>query len=128
VFEGLESVTRPWSSILDVTIDVSDDARIALDSDALGRFIFFDVINEAVNNAVKHGRASRVMISAAQLAPTDVRLVVTNDGDPWQENVTSGLGTLSLATITTSMHVEKTETGSALRVSLPLAPVASRDY
>lgn len=128
VFEGLESVTRPWSSILDVTIDISDDACTALDADPLGRFIFFDVINEAVNNAVKHGRASRVIISASREVPTEVQLVVTNDGEPWPENGTSGLGTLSLTTITTSMQVEKTTSGSALRVSLPLAPVASRDY
>gem|GEM_PF-6245496 len=126
--EGLESLARPWSNILKFTTEISDEARNALDADALGRFIFLDVINEAINNAVKHAGATQVSVRAFLTSPEDVDLSVFNDGTPWRHTDATGLGSLSLQSVTTSMVMEATDAGSLLRVSIPVAPVTSRDY
>lgn len=126
--DGLESLVRPWLNILSLTTEISDEVRAALDGDPLGRFIFFDVANEAINNAVKHAHATHVSVTAALVSPVEIEVGVVNDGVPWRRGEETGLGSHSLHSITTSMVIETTDAGSVLRVSIPVAPVTSRDY
>ena len=122
---GLATLNDSWSSMVRFTSHVDTESQWRLDLDPLGRFIFFDVVRESINNAIKHGKPKYITVSSRVIADDDLEVSVTNDGLPWVTTESGGAGIRALESVTTTLSVETEEAETTLRVSIPLAPVAS---
>ena len=128
VDEGLKRLVEPWAHIVEFHHEISLEARRILNHDDLARFVFFDCLREGLNNSIKHGRATRVQMSAhVSDAPfaNDVLVTLSDDGQKIHEGDTGGIGLISIASITTALDFESHADGSTLRVTIPFTPVAS---
>lgn len=122
---GLVALNDSWENMVSLTFNVNTESERRLDADSLGRFIFFDVVRESVNNAVKHGHTKNITVSSDLTADDELDVSVTNDGLPWVTTESGGAGIRALESVTTSLRVEILGAETTLRVSIPLAPVAS---
>lgn len=61
-------------------MDVSDEVGVAVNDEATLASCLYRVTQEALNNVAKHARASTVQLSLAQLAPSLIRLRISDDG------------------------------------------------
>jgi signal transduction histidine kinase len=82
-------------------------------------------VRESINNAIKHGKPKYITVSCRVIADDELEVSVTNDGLPWVTTESGGAGIRALESVTTTLSVETEEAETTLRVSIPLAPVAS---
>ncbi len=81
--ELLEQICDLWEGSCEINYRVGPQASSALANDSAAAFCTLEVIREAVNNAIKHGEAKQVDISA-ELDGEVIELTVTNDGSNTQ--------------------------------------------
>ena len=120
--ESIESFTHDlqavWAGVLDVHMNVSDEARSALARDTELLTLSAALIREAVGNAYRHGQARDVDV-VLDRTTDGVVLTVTNQGvAPQGER--KGLGTQLLNAGTVSWS--RTHSGGTTRLHAVLAP------
>jgi len=81
--ELLEQICDLWEASCEINYRLSPQASSALADDSAAAYCTLEVIREAVNNAIKHGEAKQVDISA-ELDGEVIELTVTNDGSNTQ--------------------------------------------
>lgn len=117
--ETLRRVQATWQGLCEVRTDIDDQATRLLDSDAIGAEIAMEVVSEAVSNAVRHGKASRVDVTMLGEAG-QLDLTITNEGLALAGGG-SGLGTTILQDCALNWRRETTDSGVSLNVSLSLS-------
>lgn len=98
----LDEIVAVWSGHRSVVAEVTPAAVAALASDTDADAATAEVVREAVNNAVRHGRARSVSIEVDMFDECEnlassrhcVQLTVTDDGSGWLSDAPRGLGTL----------------------------------
>lgn len=75
---------------VDVAVDVQGELPAAVEVAA------YRIVSEALTNVVRHARASRVEVAVRRGDPATVEVVVCDDGIGIGEDVTAGVGTVSL--------------------------------
>ena len=88
----LENLSDVWDGAIDLTINVTPNAESALDQDPLAARCTFQVVSEAVTNAVRHGDANSVR-ATVETDPGYLLLTVHDDGTPRAGSPGSGTGT-----------------------------------
>lgn len=117
--ETLRRVQATWQGLCEVRTDIDDQATRLLDCDAIGAEIAMEVVSEAVSNAVRHGKASRVDVTMLGEAG-QLDLTITNEGLALAGGG-SGLGTTILQDCALNWRRESTDSGVSLNVSLSLS-------
>ena len=88
--ELLEQICDLWEGSCEISYRLDPDASSALADDSAAAYCTLEVIREAINNAIKHGDAKLIEITASLNAEV-IELTVTNNGDATQLS-TPGLG------------------------------------
>jgi signal transduction histidine kinase len=116
--EMCQSIAQTWEGTCQVTWQITDQAKSALDTHPTTASCGAEVVLEAVQNAIKHGKASLISIHASR---EEDRLVlqIRNNGVPSHEGKT-GLGTQMLDTFCSHWRREPLESGSLVFAELPL--------
>ena len=78
--EELDKLTRIWTGVCEVQVDIPDSVIAALDDDWVASGTVLDLLVDAVANAVMHGSAAHVQIAAVRSAEAEVEVTVINDG------------------------------------------------
>jgi hypothetical protein len=78
--EELDKLTRIWTGVCEVQVDMPDSVIAALDDDWVASGTVLDLLVDAVANAVMHGSAAHVQIAAVRSAEAEVEVTVINDG------------------------------------------------
>ena len=80
--EVITQIVSLWRGSCEISVFISEDASSALYADKNAGACVVEVVQEAISNAIKHGRASNasVMISLTDGGTAEVR--VRNDGKP----------------------------------------------
>jgi len=88
----VEKVVEPWRSVIE--IESQFDSKIAKQelSPAVSQRVF-DVLEEAITNAVKHGGAEEVWIDIKSQLTNSLKLQVKNNGKPVGKSDRKSLGT-----------------------------------
>jgi len=117
-----------WQGVCEVQADFDDDliARLAASAHALRCVL--EVVREALNNAVKHGAASKAKVTLK--AERNLLMIeVRNDGKPIAEKRVDGFGSELIREVThkcelVSIDADADSAGfvTALRASVVLAP------
>ena len=121
--ETINQIVSLWRGSCEITVFTTDECSSALYADRNAAACVVEVVQEAVSNAIKHGRASNasVMISLAGDSLAEVR--VRNDGKPIELAAaeSSGLGTQILDEICHDWRIENSPTGVLLVARIALA-------
>lgn len=121
--ETINQIVSLWRGSCEISVFTTDECSSALYADRNAAACVVEVVQEAVSNAIKHGRASNasVMISLAGDSLAEVR--VRNDGKPIELATaeSSGLGTQILDEICHEWRIENSPTGVLLVARIALA-------
>lgn len=116
--DGMNRIEKTWDGICEVSISISLDAHEKLDSDVIIRSCFFDMVTEAVSNAVRHGQATEVEVSAKS-HDGDLVLDVRDNGSFVGVANAPGLGSNLLDDCTSLWRIQPTGTGHLLTATIP---------
>ena len=121
--ETINQIVSLWRGSCEISVFTSDECSRALYADRNAAACVVEVVQEAVSNAIKHGKASNasVMITLAGASIAEVR--VRNDGKPVEVKGAdaSGLGTQILDEICHSWQIKNDQGGVVLTAQIALA-------
>lgn len=122
--ETLDDLVAIWSGHRSITVTVMPEVIDALEADRDADVASAEVTREAVNNALRHGRARSVIISARvddSASPSHLRhvqVVVADDGSGWREGAQPGLGTILFDELCRSWTRENTGPGTRVTATI----------
>jgi hypothetical protein len=128
--EGIAGIIATWDGVCFIEASIDPAVTDLVASDAPLRSCAIAVATEAISNAVRHGKSTRITLSMSLSSAQEVLIEVDSvalQGPARTAPVTAGLGTRQLDECTTWWTLELTPGGQHLKVALPsrLLPVAS---
>lgn len=127
VSAALDDLAAVWQGRRSVTADVATDVDAVLKHDPDADEAVAEVVREAVNNAFRHGGATRVDVSvaalrdAADMTARGVAICVRDDGRGDVGEVTPGVGSALLDDLCTEWARSGGCDGSTLRAEVAVA-------
>jgi len=76
---SLDELVEFWEGIVTIKTSITSDVTDVIEGDSLIVQCLYEVIREAVNNAVKHSGADQISIMAEMSAPATISLEVANN-------------------------------------------------
>jgi len=123
----VEQLRETWHDVVEINCTHSPQVAELLDSDDEARQCVSEMLRELVNNASKHGEATKVNIVIDRPHDRAVRIVASNNGlRVGPEHI--GLGTKMYSEVCSSWSLENDEqTGEVvLTADIPLLPLGAR--
>lgn len=91
---SLTDLVELWEDVVTIEIEISEESRHHIQSDDVACSALIELIREACGNAIRHGSARNVAVTAAwNTSERAIELSVVNDGTRLQEGFGTGLGT-----------------------------------
>ena len=115
-------IRNNWMDIVKIEVSTDPSAEHILNSNDWLRSAFEDVLNESISNAVRHGNADKISISA-QLDQTlaELKLLISNNGKPVIGNSdNSGIGFSTLRSLGVKLEFSSKNDQTLLSVTVPL--------
>lgn len=141
VSEGIESVLAPelrwngstrsfeelcqdlaftWADICKIDFAISPMASTALASDPAAASLCWDIVYEACNNAVQHGKARWVSVRISDPLDTELTIEVLDNGSEYVMNSKAGMGSNMLDACTISWSRQRDASQTRLLATLPI--------
>ena len=92
VIRGIADVAEFWSGMCDISFDVGPGIEAELANDLDAAEALQTVVLEIISNAIRHGRATKITITARRNSPESILITAANNGTPFAINRTPGLG------------------------------------
>ena len=115
-------IRNNWMDIVKIEVSMDPSAEHILNSNDWLRSAFEDVLNESISNAVRHGNADKISITA-QLDQTlaELKLLISNNGKPVIDNSDkSGIGFSTLKSLGVKLEFSSKNDQTLLLVTVPL--------
>ena len=115
-------IRNNWMDIVKIEVSTDPSAEHILNSNDWLRSAFEDVLNESISNAVRHGNADKISITA-QLDQTlaELKLLISNNGKPVIDNSDkSGIGFSTLKSLGVKLEFSSKNDQTLLSVTVPL--------
>lgn len=110
---ALGRIESGWSGLIELKIETVGE----LDSPVLNRTGLVDAlvqaINEAISNAIRHGSALKATVRI-QLTPEELKLLVSNVGNPPSTESTDGIGLQTIRQSGANLELRSTTNGTEL--------------
>lgn len=90
--QQVADVNATWAGVFELTLEAKDCLLEAIDQDAETNQILNDFVAEFALNSVKHGDAKHGRISLERVEPDVIRVAVSNDGKPFDAQISHGFG------------------------------------
>ena len=116
---AMARISGTWDGICEVTFDIDDASVDRLGHDTIAAAVVFDLMTEAVSNAVRHGEAQLVRVAIGLDGDGLLTLTVADDGRGADRSPMRGLGSSLLDDCTLSWKRESSPEGCALVAMLP---------
>ncbi len=94
--ESIQELKLVWNGICDVTVQVSERAKRALQRNSDAAFCVNEIAKEAISNAVRHGSASTATIDIDRIEDDLIQIEVVNDGIASRAKERKGIGSSML--------------------------------
>jgi len=110
-FSGIEEIRREWESIVNIDVQIQLESEFNPSQNVIRNVRL--ALNEAISNAVRHGRAKNIEIVITRYKHTkeNLHLRIANDGQPLADVREPGLGFRNLDATTADWKISNTETG-----------------
>lgn len=130
----LDEIDALWAGHRTVTVNLAPEVTSALAVDRDTDAATAEVVREAVNNALRHGRAHSITIDVRLVGDHDasshrqqVHVTVTDDGSGWPSDATGGLGHILFDDLCSSWSHIDTGAGTQLIATVGLVPPPGDD-
>ena len=110
-FAGIEDIRDEWKSIVNIELDIQLEKEFT-PSQSVTKNVKL-ALNEAISNAVRHGRAKNIEITIKRFRKSNdnLHLTVANDGLPVSQNKKPGLGFKNLDISTADWRINNLKSG-----------------
>lgn len=122
--QALKDVVSTWAHLANVVISIDDSTLGVLKKDLPALAILVDIIQELCSNAIRHGNAKEIRVSAS-LGIDVLFLRISEDGLNFSQSG-GGLGLVLIESCSTKWERTRIDEMNRLEISLPL--VRSADY
>jgi signal transduction histidine kinase len=108
---GIEEIRREWESIVNIDVQIQLESEFNPSQNVIRNVRL--ALNEAISNAVRHGRAKNIKIVITRYKHTkeNLHLSISNDGQPLADAREPGLGFRNLDATTADWKISNTESG-----------------
>ena len=108
---GIEEIRREWESIVNIDVQIQLESEFNPSQNVIRNVRL--ALNEAISNAVRHGRAKNIeiVITRYKLTKENLHLSISNDGQPLADAREPGLGFRNLDATTADWKISNTESG-----------------
>ena len=115
-------IQNSWMDIVKIDMNMDSSAESILNSNDWLRSAFEDVLNESISNAVRHGNADMISITAQLDQPlAELKLLISNNGKPIVDNSDkSGIGFSTLRALGVDLEFSNQNAQTLLSVTVPL--------
>jgi signal transduction histidine kinase len=115
-------IQNNWMDIVKIDMNMDSSAESILNSNDWLRSAFEDVLNESISNAVRHGNADRISITAQlDQSLAELKLLISNNGKPIVDNSDkSGIGFSTLRALGVDLEFSNKNSQTLLSVTVPL--------
>ena len=115
-------IRNNWKDILKIEMNMDSSAEYVLNSNDWLRSAFEDVVNESISNAVRHGNADKISITAQlDQSQGDLKLLISNNGKPiLDRSDKAGIGFSTLRALGMSLEFSNINEQTLLTVTVPL--------
>ena len=121
----LSELQQTWQGVLEISIQISNRARLAIDKSENTRMALVEICRESATNAFRHGEAKTLSIQVDRQVENEIELTITNNGKPAASSEAGkGMGQQMLDALTLDWHLESKKT-AALTVLSARLPVAA---
>lgn len=118
---AVNSAAGLWAGVADIELSFTDKAEQLLAADLAARDLCISILQDAISNAVRHGKAQHIDITIDSSGPNVVELMVRDDGsflaDPSR---CPGLGTEQVRQCAIDWQLQSTDEGVQLFAQLPV--------
>lgn len=119
-FEDLvQDLSATWSNICKIDIAISPKGSASLTSDKAAGALAWDVIHDACNNAVQHGKATWVSVRVGDPKGDSVEVEVLDNGSQYSASAIPGLGSNLMDSCAIDWVRQREENQTRLRATLP---------
>ena len=118
--ESIQELKLVWNGICDVTVQVSERAKRALQRNSDAAFCVNEIAKEAISNAVRHGSASTATIEIDRIEDDLIQIEVVNDGLASRPKERKGIGSSMLDEICLSWSLTNKSKLVYLSAELPI--------
>ena len=110
-FAGIEDIRNEWKSIVNIELNIQLEKEFT-PSQSVTKNVKL-ALNEAISNAVRHGRAKNIEITIKRFRKSNdnLHLTVANDGLPVSQNKKPGLGFKNLDISTADWRINNLKSG-----------------
>ena len=115
-------IRNNWMDIVKIEVNTDPSAEHILNSNDWLRSAFEDVLNESISNAVRHGNADKILITAQlDQSLAELKLLISNNGKPIIGNSdNSGIGFSTLKSLGVKLEFSSKNDQTLLSVTVPL--------
>jgi len=120
-FEDLvKDLSVTWSNICKIDIAISPKGSESLTLDKAAGALAWDVIHDACNNAVQHGKATWVSVRVGDPKGTCVDIEVLDNGSQYSESAIPGLGSNLMDSCAIRWDRQRQDNQTRLSATLPI--------
>ena len=120
--ELLSDLSITWSGICKIDISVSPRASSVLTADAAAGTLAWDVVHEACNNAVQHGKANWISVRVTDPHQESINIEILDNGSEYQDAARPGFGTNMIENCAISWGRHRVDGLTQLQAELPIVP------
>ena len=115
-------INNTWMGIIKIDTNIESISKNILNSNDWLRSAFEDVVNESISNAVRHGNADMISITAQLDQSLDeLKILISNNGKPIVDSSDkSGIGFSTLRALGVALEFSNSNQQTLLTVTVPL--------
>ena len=117
-----DQTTRLWRGAVELSLNLAANAEKIMRADPVGNAATIEIVREAVLNAVRHGKATKIDVSISAMsdqADPVLTIEVRNDGESIKGDAAAGFGTEVLSQVATYWHLENIDAEVRLTAVVP---------
>jgi hypothetical protein len=115
---AMDDLVEVWNGVVDITYKGSREAVDLLDNDDFAKQSISEICKEAVGNAYRHGKATKVEIDL-QVVSKRFELTITNDGVAPAEGRSKGIGSKMLDDLAPRWSLTSEGSRTTLKARVP---------
>jgi two-component sensor histidine kinase len=115
-------IINTWMGIIKIDTNIDSISKNILNSNDWLRSAFEDVVNESISNAVRHGNADMISITAQlDQSLNELKILISNNGRPIVDSSDkSGIGFSTLRALGVALEFSNSNQQTLLTVTVPL--------
>jgi len=120
--EFVKQTNAFWGEVVEIEWQIATDARAALGQDSFSELAVIEALRDALVNAVRHGRASKVMATISLVASEggpELRVSLWNNGRELEADSSDGFGGEVFSEVTSRWTLENRKDGVEFLAFVP---------